>query len=216
MEMGMDEAVEKPETMGLPKNWSAGMMGMMTMVRVLADKEYDEMQERIQRTEDKPQSQECVRVCRDSLSKNVANGRNEMRKLLVGAMVVTAAGLWSSGFACGQEMPQMPNMPQDQKSAGQTQHAHMQMSGVQASYPGMRKAQEQARAQGKLFTLEEAERLANEANPTLREAEAEIRAARARQQQAGLYPNPTVGYAGDRYAAGRLAGGNRDFSFNKI
>jgi FtsP/CotA-like multicopper oxidase with cupredoxin domain len=41
MEMGMDEAVEKPETYGLPKNWSAGMMGMMTMVRVLPEKEYD-------------------------------------------------------------------------------------------------------------------------------------------------------------------------------
>ena len=41
MEMGMDELVEKPETYGLPKNWSAGMMGMMTMVRVLPDKEYD-------------------------------------------------------------------------------------------------------------------------------------------------------------------------------
>jgi hypothetical protein len=33
--------VEKPETYGLPKNWSAGMMGMMTMVRVLPDREYD-------------------------------------------------------------------------------------------------------------------------------------------------------------------------------
>jgi len=41
MEMGMDEVVEKPETHGLPKNWSAGMMGMMTMIRVLPDKEYD-------------------------------------------------------------------------------------------------------------------------------------------------------------------------------
>ena len=41
MEMGMDEVVEKPETHGLPKNWSAGMMGMMTMVRVLPEKEYD-------------------------------------------------------------------------------------------------------------------------------------------------------------------------------
>jgi hypothetical protein len=43
MEMGMDEAVAKPETFGLPKNWSAGMMGMMTMVRVLPDKDYEEM-----------------------------------------------------------------------------------------------------------------------------------------------------------------------------
>jgi FtsP/CotA-like multicopper oxidase with cupredoxin domain len=51
MEMGMDEAVEKPETHGLPKNWSAGMMGMMTMVRVLPEKEYAEMQELIRRKE---------------------------------------------------------------------------------------------------------------------------------------------------------------------
>ncbi len=43
MEMGMDEAVEKPETYGLPNNWSAGMMGMMTMIRVLREKEYDEI-----------------------------------------------------------------------------------------------------------------------------------------------------------------------------
>src|SRR5882672_2788372 len=41
MEMAMDEVVERPETYGLPKNWSAGMMGMMTMVRVLPEKEYD-------------------------------------------------------------------------------------------------------------------------------------------------------------------------------
>jgi FtsP/CotA-like multicopper oxidase with cupredoxin domain len=44
MEMGMDEAVAKPETHGLPPNWSAGMMGMMTMLRVLPDREYDEIQ----------------------------------------------------------------------------------------------------------------------------------------------------------------------------
>jgi FtsP/CotA-like multicopper oxidase with cupredoxin domain len=43
MEMGMDELLQKPETHGLPKNWSAGMMGMMTMVRVLPDKEFNEI-----------------------------------------------------------------------------------------------------------------------------------------------------------------------------
>jgi manganese oxidase len=43
MEMGMDELADKPETHGLPENWSAGMMGMMTMVRVLPDKEFDEI-----------------------------------------------------------------------------------------------------------------------------------------------------------------------------
>jgi len=41
MEMGMDSAVAKPETYGLAQNWSAGMMGMMTLIRVLPEQEYD-------------------------------------------------------------------------------------------------------------------------------------------------------------------------------
>jgi manganese oxidase len=44
MEMPMDGAVAKPESHGLPPNWSAGMMGMMTMVRVLPDNEYNQIQ----------------------------------------------------------------------------------------------------------------------------------------------------------------------------
>jgi FtsP/CotA-like multicopper oxidase with cupredoxin domain len=43
MEMGMDSAVAKPEAYGLPQNWSAGMMGMMTLIRVLPDNEYNEI-----------------------------------------------------------------------------------------------------------------------------------------------------------------------------
>jgi len=41
MEMPMDEGVDKPENYGLAKNWSAGMMGMMTLVRVLPPDKYD-------------------------------------------------------------------------------------------------------------------------------------------------------------------------------
>ncbi len=41
MEMVMDEHVAKPETYGLAKGWSAGMMGMMTLVRVLTPEQYD-------------------------------------------------------------------------------------------------------------------------------------------------------------------------------
>ena len=41
MDMGMDDAVAKPETYGLPRNWSANMMGMMTLVRVLPAEKYD-------------------------------------------------------------------------------------------------------------------------------------------------------------------------------
>ena len=57
MEMGMDEAVAKPETYGLPPNWSAGMMGMMTMVRVLPEKEFEEIQARIREKKPMPQTE---------------------------------------------------------------------------------------------------------------------------------------------------------------
>lgn len=43
MDMGMDEAVAKPETYGLAENWSANMMGMMTLVRVLPPEKFDEI-----------------------------------------------------------------------------------------------------------------------------------------------------------------------------
>jgi len=54
MEMGMDAAVDKPENHGLPPNWSAGMMGMMTMLRVLPNDQYDEIQRRIREHQASP------------------------------------------------------------------------------------------------------------------------------------------------------------------
>jgi FtsP/CotA-like multicopper oxidase with cupredoxin domain len=47
MMMIMDKEVAKPETYGLPPGWTASMMGMMTLVRVLPPQEYDEIQRRI-------------------------------------------------------------------------------------------------------------------------------------------------------------------------
>jgi FtsP/CotA-like multicopper oxidase with cupredoxin domain len=44
MWMVMDEAYVKPETHGLRPTWSGGMMGMMTMVRVLTPEMYDTIQ----------------------------------------------------------------------------------------------------------------------------------------------------------------------------
>ncbi|HUS20209.1 MAG TPA: copper oxidase [Terriglobales bacterium] len=41
MEMQMDEVVAKPETYGLAPGWSASMMGMMTLVRVLQPEMFD-------------------------------------------------------------------------------------------------------------------------------------------------------------------------------
>jgi manganese oxidase len=47
MMMIMDKEVAKPHTYGLPPGWTASMMGMMTLVRVMAPADYDEVQRRI-------------------------------------------------------------------------------------------------------------------------------------------------------------------------
>ncbi len=47
MVMIMDKEVAKPETYGLPPGWTASMMGMMTLVRVLPADLYEEVQRRI-------------------------------------------------------------------------------------------------------------------------------------------------------------------------
>jgi hypothetical protein len=43
MEMGMDKAVYRPENYGLPPNWSANVMGMMALVRVVPDDLYEKI-----------------------------------------------------------------------------------------------------------------------------------------------------------------------------
>ena len=48
--------------------------------------------------------------------------------------------------------------------------------------------------------LEELEQMALRNNPTIGQASAAIRAAEGRRIQAGLYPNPTVGYQGEEFA----------------
>jgi manganese oxidase len=47
MIMIMDKEVAKPETYGLPPGWTAAMMGMMTLVRVLPPQLYDEVMRRV-------------------------------------------------------------------------------------------------------------------------------------------------------------------------
>ena len=62
-----------------------------------------------------------------------------------------------------------------------------------------------------LFTLDRALETARQNNPTYRQAEAGIRAARARERQSALYPNPTVAYTGDEIRGGEFHGGEQGF-----
>ncbi|HKV64131.1 MAG TPA: TolC family protein [Candidatus Acidoferrum sp.] len=122
-----------------------------------------------------------------------------MRVREIFGMTMIASLLVVAGAARAQEI-QMPK---------QEAHGHMEMAVVKPQYPRMGRAQENAKEA--LVTLEQVQKVAGESNPTLRQAEAEIRAAKARQQQSGLYPNPTVAYTGDEIRGGSVGGGKQGF-----
>ena len=61
------------------------------------------------------------------------------------------------------------------------------------------------------ISLEELEQMALQHNPTLAQAAANVRAAEGRKRQAGLYPNPTVGYVGEEIRGGSFRGGEQGF-----
>lgn len=61
------------------------------------------------------------------------------------------------------------------------------------------------------LTLEDLQKIAQENNPTLAQAAANIRSAEGRKKQSGLYPNPTVGYQGEQIRGGSQRGGEQGF-----
>lgn len=60
---------------------------------------------------------------------------------------------------------------------------------------------------GPPMTLAQLEAMALENNPTLRQAQAEIDAARGRARQAGTFPNPLVGYTAEEVSGGPIIRG---------
>lgn len=61
--------------------------------------------------------------------------------------------------------------------------------------------------------LDDLERMALASNPSLQEAEAAIRAAEGRRLQAGLYPNPIIGYTADEVSRGPIIAGGEHGAF---
>ncbi len=68
---------------------------------------------------------------------------------------------------------------------------------------------------GGTLSLEDLERMALEKNPTLSQAQASIRAAQGRQTQAGLYPNPLVGYQLEDQTS-RIPNQNKNFFWFQV
>lgn len=62
---------------------------------------------------------------------------------------------------------------------------------------------------GAPVTLDQLEQMALANNPTLGEAKAEVDTAAGRTRQAGLWPNPTVGYTGEEIRGGSYGGGQQ-------
>lgn len=101
----------------------------------------------------------------------------------------------------GQPAPQTqqatPGMQHQGHRMPATQMPEMDMPGMSQSQP---QATPEAEPAGPVMRLEELEQTALQNNPTLAQAEASIRAAQGRRRQAGLFPNPVVGYQGEELA----------------
>ena len=93
------------------------------------------------------------------------------------------------------------NMPQPQHRPTPPQQ--------QPQMPGMTMNQAQQTPSGPELRLEDLEQMALVSNPTLGQAEAEIRSTQGRARQAGLYPNPTIGYQGEQIRGGSFGGGEQ-------
>ena len=103
-----------------------------------------------------------------------------------------------------------PGTPQQQQPAasptpgGQpspmVDHSTHQMTPQQQQGVEKRMARSGLIPEGPVVTLDQLERMATERNPTLKQAEASIRAAEGRRRQAGAFPNPTIGYFGEELA----------------
>lgn len=135
---------------------------------------------------------------------------NDMRRPATRLWIPFSAAVFcllvqKSTFAQEQSMPPMQMPPQQQGEM----HHHGAAQSDAGQFPRFGQAQKESR--GKLFSLEEAQQTARAKNPTLRQAEASIRVAKARQMQAGLFPNPVVGYSGDEVRGGEAGGGKQGF-----
>src|SRR6266498_1750257 len=67
--------------------------------------------------------------------------------------------------------------------------------------------QQQSGSRADSLRLADFEKMALENNPTLKQSEAMVREAQGRLKQAGLYPNPTIGYNGDEISRGPIIRG---------
>jgi outer membrane protein, heavy metal efflux system len=149
--------------------------------------------------------------------------RKCFRLMLAGLLTATGAGATFSQTAATAPAAKQSEQGSEQKpqqarpevffpmteQPEMEMHHHGQISVVMPQFP--RLGDSQRVVSGPIYELKDLEKMASEHNPTLAQAQREIEAARARKLQAGLYPNPTVGYKGDEIRGGSYGGGEQGF-----
>src|SRR6266545_3421916 len=134
----------------------------------------------------------------------MTNGRPRVARFL-GARAFRKTAILSTSFIF-LTVAASPRQPINAASMPQTGPARNQPSqSPQSQTKGDEHAQNQtderrerqAVATGPALRLEDLERMALQNNPTAAQAEAAVRAAEGRRVQAGLMPNPIIGYAGE-------------------
>lgn len=116
-------------------------------------------------------------------------------------------------FNIPSELPGANAAPLVMPPMDATQSAEQRRSLAETLFPEVSAAAEgsaEAAETGEL-TLAAFQQMALENSPVIRQAAANVENARGAAVQAGLYPNPTVGYQGDTIGTGRTAGYNGVF-----
>ena len=135
--------------------------------------------------------------------------------MLLGARMVLAQSAESGTAARQQGSGQQPLQPRPKvffpmaEQPEMEMHHHHEIPEVMPQFP--RLGNSQRVVTGAIYQLEELERMATAHNPTLAQAQRAIEAARGRELQAGLYPNPVVGYIGEEIRGGSYGGGEQGF-----
>lgn len=119
----------------------------------------------------------------------------------------TSAARRNSGQQPSQAAPQVFFPMADQPEMGM--HHHGDISVVIPQFP--RLGNSQRVVSGPAYELDYLQRMATAHNPTLGQAQRAVEAARGRERQSGLYPNPTVGYEGEEIRGGVYGGGEQGF-----
>src|SRR5579883_1592891 len=81
--------------------------------------------------------------------------------------------------------------------------------GIPSERPAQQQAEQQKDSSGGRMTLDELQQIALRNNPTLGQSRAGVKAAQGLTRQAGLWPNPTIGYVGEEIRGGSFGGGQQ-------